>query len=272
MKKLALLWITPVLIVSGFVRLDLWAQERPAPAAPGGKVRHLVFPVKTDLHRFLLGRDAQVFVAVDSTGRVGEAGLDADALKAIRVDLARYRAKDASVRFNVFHVAEAGRGDLDSPTVKEELKTIAVGLDFRVDGFIDEYVNDPTTWPTRIAGLDRDLPGPAGGDETGVNDRAIKVYPVRTPLSRYLTGDADCVVEIVTPSAGKLDPEIEPGIVRAVARLKLARKEKMYFRVLASGEFNLSVAPIPEQTHQLARRLGFPKSSSAVSAAPSAPR
>jgi hypothetical protein len=277
MKKMARLGVASVLIVSGMARIELVAQETPAREAKGaaerGKVNHLVFPVKTDLQRFLLGRDDQVFVAINLAGMVGDGKVDADALKAIATDLARYPAKETTVRFHVLHVNDGKPGHgFDAAVLNLELRKLANDLGLGGEWFVEEYVNGRETWQSRISSLAKEVPGQAGGDESGLDDRAVKVYPVRTPLSRYLTGDADCVVEILMPTAAEFDAEIEPAIARAITRLKVGRKEKISFRVLVSGKFEGAGGRISDQTAILAKSLGFPKSSVTVSAAPSPPQ
>jgi hypothetical protein len=98
-----------------------------------------------------------------------------------------------------------------------------------------------------------------------VGDGTIKVYPVPTSLSRYLTSDADCVVEVLKPDLGEED--IRNAIARLIAKLNLRLKERIEIRVpraaFAPEDAAQGTARVAVQQYwlRLGEALGFKKSS-----------
>ncbi|MHC4401410.1 MAG: M56 family metallopeptidase, partial [Planctomycetota bacterium] len=89
-----------------------------------------------------------------------------------------------------------------------------------------KYAND---WQSLVADLAKPPSEEAIQAESGVGDDQVKVYPVRTPLSRYLYGhDFDCVIHIIPPIH-----EAGAGILltmqRSLAQLKLKKKDWVLF-------------------------------------------
>ncbi len=79
-------------------------------------------------------------------------------------------------------------------------------------------------WDSFVADLTAQPPQGEPQDEPALGDDQVKVYPVRTPLSRYLYGDnVDCVIRIVPPIE-----EAKSGVVltmkQCVDQLKLKQK------------------------------------------------
>lgn len=93
-----------------------------------------------------------------------------------------------------------------------------------------------------------------------MGNNTVRIYPVRTPLSRFLFEESDCVVDfLVTP-----DPEVEDRVrvtVKAMAKkLDLARKRQIHFRVPADQVEERLRVPLQERLGRLATSLGFKRS------------
>lgn len=111
-------------------------------------------------------------------------------------------------------------------------------------------------WKKETASLDERGPD---GDEPATGNDQVKVYPVRTALSRQLTR-ADCVVDIraaVIAKGDGLTPEIRDSIRRFVSRLKLPRKETVLFRIDRNRSGEKAYEFFINQQNKLATWLGF---------------
>lgn len=83
-----------------------------------------------------------------------------------------------------------------------------------------------TDWQSLVADITRPPSDEDIQAESGVGDDQVKVYPVRTPLSRYLYGDAyDCVIHIIPP-IHEADAGILLTMQRSLAQLKLEKKDR----------------------------------------------
>jgi hypothetical protein len=263
MKKVALFAVAGLLVVAGMIRFDLVAQEsakggRDDPGPPRGEP-HLVFPVQTELQRLILGKDISVFVSLNLRGVVKEGGeLDQAALRSIGRDLAAAGAREGIVHFRIFHDRTSSPGA--DKRLHDALRGLARAVGFRGAKVDEELRNDDVTWRERIATLDRSRPGLPRGDEPGMGNNTVRIYPVRTPLSRYLFEDSDCVVDFLAAP----DPEVEDRVrvtVKAMAKkLDLARKQQIHFQVPADKVEERSRVPLQERLSRLAKSLGFRRS------------
>ena len=123
-----------------------------------------------------------------------------------------------------------------------------------------EHYSD-TTWGEHVAAV-KGKPRQPVEDEQASGKDVVKVYPVRTELSKFLTSDADCAVVIV-PSLEKEQGAI-PKMIRAdatehVGKLLLRNKNRI--------AFYLEYVPADQQQklvpefRDLAESLGFKTSS-----------
>ena len=89
------------------------------------------------------------------------------------------------------------------------------------------------SWDEMIDAVNRHSAGFMPGDEPASADELVRVWPVRTLLSWYLTDNADCVVEIVPrfdeQDDSLLDPDLRQSIRDHVAKLGLERKSGSSF-------------------------------------------
>src|SRR5262249_47944029 len=135
----------------------------------------------------------------------------------------------------------------------------------RAEGFrgakVDEELrNDDLTWRKRIATLDGGRPGSPRGDEAGLDNNAVRIYPVRTPLSRYVFEGSDCVVDCLAAPVLEVEDRVRVTIKATLPKLDLERKQQIHFRVPADQVEERSRVPLQEELHRLANSLGFQRS------------
>ena len=105
-----------------------------------------------------------------------------------------------------------------------------------------------------------------GANEPESGDKLVKVYPVRTALSRRKSADADCVVvivpRIVKGPMNALPPKIVASIKQYVSKLQVSRKGKILFKVTSMGKGRQTVDWLSSRgAADLARRLGYENAS-----------
>jgi hypothetical protein len=111
-------------------------------------------------------------------------------------------------------------------------------------------------WKKQTAKVDD---GAADMDEPAVGNDLVKVYPVRTALSRQLT-NADCVVDIRAPlitQGDGLKAETRQAIRRFVNEIKLPRKEYVLFRINRSLSGEEAYERFLKNSEALGTWLGF---------------
>jgi hypothetical protein len=203
---------------------------------------YVVFTARTDLHRLLIDGDragttpTRAFVAVDGMSIIRPDGaLDPHAVDfaGLRTALKPYRASGA-VLVNVCYFPEA------SKPATNMLAWAMCGF-VRNQGFQDVSSiftchNDRTTWKSRVNA--KRATG-ADTEETAVGNDLVRVYPVQSLLSGWLTNQADCVVEILRPYRDDdegIRPDMRQAIGRYLDQLQLPGKDIMFIRVTLEGK------------------------------------
>ena len=86
-----------------------------------------------------------------------------------------------------------------------------------------------------LAGADRGTrrgrPGLPGSDEPGLGNKTVRIYAVRTPLSRYLFEGSDCVVDCLTAPDREVEDRVRVAIKAMTGKLELVRRQEILFRV-----------------------------------------
>jgi hypothetical protein len=262
MKLIALFWVSGALVIAGTIRFDLFAQE----SAAGGRKglnpprdkHHLVFPVQTELQRLSLGYDISVVVTLDPMGVVKDGAPTQVALEEIRRDLAGVGAKDGIVYFRIFHDRTSPPNE--NKRLHDALSELARAEGFRGSKFHEELRNDDMTWRERIAALDEGRPGLPGGDEPGLGTKTIRIYAVKTPLSRYLFGGSDCVVDCFAAPDLAVEDRIRVVIKAMTGKLDIVRKQQIHFRFPIHKIDDRSSVRLHERLDRLAKSLGFSRS------------
>jgi hypothetical protein len=117
-------------------------------------------------------------------------------------------------------------------------------------------------WSATIEAVNQKTAGDADAEEPATGNAAVRVYPVRTILSRSLFGNVDCVVDLETPfdehADGTLQPAVEKALKRYVADLELKEEKKILFRVRHSVAGKTACDRFVATTSvALAKALGF---------------
>ena len=192
-------------------------EPRPVPEA---EPIFLAYPVTTDLQRALLGEEGEgvgtvVFVRRTAVTRGdGTPDPESPGLAAARAALAGDRfVKSRSILFYCPKV---------QPAARERRPDAAAGPLIRLGrevGFAGaRFSHAPGTladdWAAALRAAQE--PRPAEAAERGVGAGDFVAYPVRTALSRLLTGGADCVV---VPAGGRRPPDREAEGLAALRKV-----------------------------------------------------
>ena len=252
------------------IRVDLAAQEPKAEPAPERSVHrgpnHVLFTIKTDLQRRLIPDPdrADTYLFLNGPGLISDGVVNAAALKLILLHVTRHQGKAAKVYVRVFFDRSA-HAQTYRP-FQEALKALGPELRIQVTQMTGEWRNDHVTWQARIAHIDDKVIDPPGETEAGVGNETVRVYSIRTALSRFLIGDSDGVVVDFVKSASPNRPEIATAVASSIAKLELNQKGHVFFRV-PHDSFPPAAPDLASHDRwfqdwdRLARSLGFPKSS-----------
>jgi hypothetical protein len=122
------------------------------------------------------------------------------------------------------------------------------------------YQNTNITWDEHVATFTGQGRQPEG-DEPGAKNDVVKVFPVRTNLSRYLTSDADCVVVIhssLKKHAGVIPPDVLESTTELLSKVKLSQRHQISFRLLHVDRVDREhVELLLQNLQRFAETLGF---------------
>lgn len=267
MKKSLFLAVGAALVVVGFLRFELVAQEVHEREVTAGKLQnaakqdlgptvstegYFVVPVTTPLQKHLLNDDsitayanvnARSFV-VSETGLIDTQAFDFTGLRRALRRLAEAQGNGKlwiQVNYGYSPPSEAARGI--SPLLNEAFEGMSTG---RFGGFNDVSVHgewwnvkDYIWQPLDVVPQSERL------TEENVGTEQICVYPVRTSLSRYLTDNADCYIRMDAPPLTEWKAEYLNVIEKAVAEIDPEKRRKARVQVLVpdseSNDFEMPV-------------------------------
>jgi peroxiredoxin len=214
-----------------------------AAAQPEPELKNYVlFPIKTDLQRYLLfSTNADVYAQVDVAGCMHDNKFDLQRLDAgsFRKDLAAAErecgAAKAKLVLNLRYV-DVSLDPGETKRVDAEMTNIC-----RRAGFAEVETSSTMggeSWQRMATQFDR-LADEPDRTESFVEDELIRVYPVATKLSRFLLDhpDEDCFVVLRQPFDGRFtgfSPATREEIGRLIAKLDLPQKRRMVFRLRAT--------------------------------------
>ncbi len=78
---------------------------------------------------------------------------------------------------------------------------------------------------------------PDDAHETLIENEHVRVFPIRTQLSKFVHGDAGCIVEILHPVDGRMteiSAELESSIRQAVQQAQITDKHMMKFKLTST--------------------------------------
>jgi hypothetical protein len=257
-----------------------------------------VLPIRTELQRKLVadGKPVHALVEVNGLAPIGKRGvgrmraLDFPALRR-SLDAIKVGNANGSIVFVIGYLGVIPPGmegmlPDEQNRLTQECRDLAEEAKLGVARISNTFVNGatPDLWPRVVAAvkdidLDKDIAA-----ESAVGDSEVTAFPVRTRVTRFLTGDSgggnsrgsDCVVYIHKPLNANDDPLIGPEFVahikRVVWKLDLPRKDRIDFHLTRPGLgpaadqnyrdaiMNRFIGNANESGH-LATRLGFKASS-----------
>lgn len=235
-----------------------------------GSGNYLVFPVSTELQRVIYGKKQAYLVLVNADpvilkdGTIKPSALDLEGLdRAMRAHL--FRGGEDEVLVSVLYRREVPK------EAKEFLHRAVQGVvNDRFKKVFTQFIiaarSTPTTkddWGQALQAIKEF--GPPGNErarEDALPAGKDRVFPVRTALSRYALGGADCLVVFGTPvdaaSKGDLTPAQQKAISGAVSKLDPAKRDRLAFRIQVRRDGRKAWEHFHEvELEHLRKRLGF---------------
>jgi len=222
----------------------------------------LLFPVTTDLQRALLSphEDASAYLAIYGNGVIANGRAD---LASLNIDELRTGLKPLAVPGEgAIYVSIRYENWTPQPKAEKELQQ-AIERVCQEAGFERKWIGQTYAhggWHEVNRAVERNSDAP-GAEEGHLGDWHVRVYPVSTGLSRYLTNDADCCVEIRQPLDGRqadLSPFVRQTISQFVDKLALDKRERIQFHVSSTEAGQPDVVRFSAIiAAQFARQIGF---------------
>jgi thiol-disulfide isomerase/thioredoxin len=247
---------------------------------------YVLFAIKTDLQRYLLFQtSADAWVQFDVAECVHDKQFDLQRtdIEGFRQALAKLVQQigkaDPSLQLNFRYTFDSLGSD------QTKLLESAVTTICRQAGFakVDTSMNgEGEPWNERVANFTR-LADDAPATESPVDDELVRVYPVRTTLSRFLLqhSDEDCMIKLAEPIDGRfteLSPATRQSIGRLIEKLDLRQKRRLMFRCHATTAGQESLQRYfrrrdgnPSPGDSFVKQLGFQASNYTISPASVSP-
>jgi thiol-disulfide isomerase/thioredoxin len=198
---------------------------------------YIVFPIKTDLQRYLLfSTNADAYAQIDVAECVYEKKfvlqrIDNDVFRKSLAEVVKQAGTAKPSLVLNFRYADVSLDPDQTKLMESAVTTIC-----RQAGFakIDTSMNgEGESWHDRVAQFTR-LGDDLDETESPVEDELVRVYPVRTKLSRFLLHhpEEDCFIKLAEPIDGRFSefsPATRQAIAQLVAQLALPRKRRLMF-------------------------------------------
>ena len=237
-----------------------------ASAADPPKQAYLLFPIRTQLQQEVFFHPNERYYLMvhgesllDGEGKLDASQLDFDSLTDDIGRIREVRPGD-KIRSEVFYAKEP-------PRAGNHLLNLAI-LGWACDSGYEPhssitFIGDGD-WKAAVKITD-DARGlsPEKGREDAVGDEDIRVYPVRTALSRLRSNEAECVISFRRPygkdASGTLDEKARARIKELVDSLKLKERKRVQFgiRVKVDGNEKAADRFIDKTAQELSDELGF---------------
>ena len=204
---------------------------KPAPPEDRAKnSRYFIFPVKTELQRELAPQGADVFVLLDASAALENGQTDLSKMDLAGMEKAlRPLKKDAKRLHMTLTFAETITEERHTRLVYA-VKGFGYGLGFPKFKVYVSYEGRKSSWKEKTDDFTR-KPRHPEGDEKAKANKLVKVYPVRTELSRHFSRDADLVV-VVLPclkaDKGAIPKKVRDAIAEAVGKPEKDRKKRIF--------------------------------------------
>jgi peroxiredoxin len=249
-----------------FLSIALCFSQEPAQADEQAGKNYVALPITTEYQRAQLGGGTAAYVQINTSaiaydGRIDAAAFDSASFRGELAKLARGSKGSLMLYFRI-----SGTNDKapEMLLLEAAVKQICRDAGYKQIGIGHAYTWED--WKKELA-LVENTEGSNDAEERPVSSELVRVFPIRTRLSRFLTHDADCVVEIQRPIIGQesaLSEELEASIASGIDQLQLARKRRMLLKVRSTKAGRPVVERLSarnldrlSEADRFARRLGF---------------
>lgn len=230
---------------------------------------YLIAKVVTPLQRYLLmakGANALAVVNVETSddGKVNETRLNVAGLRAELKALAKEVSAPEPELKIVFRYA----GNIPQPADRKAYEA-KVSEVCRQAGFARLRTSGTFTsgsWEDELTKYER-VPGESNAAEDPIDHELVRVYPVKTKLTRYQIGDADCLVFVRQPFDGRfkrIPKSTREAIATCLKEFKMREEPKLVLSgyYTTSGEakffqFFQRMNKEPSKADRFAQELGF---------------
>ena len=238
------------------------------PAARSQENDYLCLPVTTELQRReLVGPDISVYAAINGAALVRGSTIDTK-----NFDLAAFRrelsglAKQRPGGVKIYLLNATGQAERSAVDFSiDALAQIGrrAGFETAQTGMVGH--NSQWTWREELNSIPAAVEGQPEGEEAALGDQHVRVYPVRTRLSRWLTSNADAVVVVRQPFDGRtpgLPEKTVESIRQWVGKLAITNKRKLLICLDSTAAGRPFLDRFVEVgAKELASSLGFSSSS-----------
>lgn len=192
----------------------------------------LIAPITTEFQKSELSQDANVYCILNS-GRIlqneqtNPAAFDAQAF----LSELRPLGRGGGTIFVVFHAQLSDRIEVGKEALKEKVKQLCRDAGF--EQVQTREIQTSADWKERMDQFNSSV-ADEDADEPIVMNDSVRAVAIRTPLSRYLTEGADCIVELRKPLDGRslaTAAAIHAQIAEPIERLKPSKKGYLQLRV-----------------------------------------
>ncbi len=225
-----------------------------------------VAPITTELHRTTVSSSADAYAIVNCNPLIVEGDLDLTVLDEDEFLLA-LQAATATPNHLILVCRYQFPADLDTPLrtrLNKRLKELCASAGFQKVSLSETRTS--ADWKDAYHRAD-DFDQPEDALEPLVENAHVRVFPVRTRLSKLVHGEADCIVEVIHPIDGRMSEipfDLKSAIRQAVQATDLTEKQSLIFKLssTAAGRekvevlFDFRAAPkIPETESIELRRI-----------------
>lgn len=247
------------------------SKPEPRMKEPATVSEYSLLPVRTELQRLILGNEAVGHVYLD-----GDKIINGTTVDSAGIDLERLRKELSGSPMKkkgniVITIWFKYRDEMPDQKAVAILDNALLGLGY-YEGV--KYVLASHTYGQRrtlneeMDVVNGKVGGEAIGEEASVANKLVRVFPVQTKLSRLLTGDSDCVLDILTPFEKETDtltPEVENAAHNLMGKFQVKEKSKLLIRVWSKGQGGRAAVERfvgnGSPSEKLANELGFKASS-----------
>jgi hypothetical protein len=256
------------LLVVSLIAISLFWQ--PASAVELSKKAYVLFPVRTELLRqYLFDPNVRFLLLVCGDALVDPAGN----IVASRFDFAAL-IKEMNTWRGPKDVIEAELIFAKNPPRMAarmlNLAILGLAMDMGYERHVPKTRTGNYSWKlgARLTGDARGLYR-EDATEDPVGDESVRVYPVRSALSRLRTHEADCVVSFLKPfdkgSTGKLDDNTKAKVKEMLLSLKLKSLKRVEIGIRTKRDANQkAIDRFEHETVPELKRLGLPITSVAI--------